>query len=432
MGLLRISAVAFAFMVSPVACAQDKHGRWSTAALSDLVQVAASAPEQGLPSEAVATSEIRALMQQGKRDAAAAARLQTAADALYARLAQSFAQGATDPAIADPEWRVPRAEAMESDLIWRSAAKNSMPSDALLSLLPTSNEYEVLQQEFVRVSSEPDGAVDGEGRTREDRLVSLRASLERWRWLPRGLGATRVEARLPHFEVVLFRQDEPPAGFNAIVGARRTQTPAFAGTIDGVILNPSWTPPRSILVNELVPQMRRDAGARSGYDVIDSRGRVVDPASVDWAAQPFPYQLRQPPGPQNALGRIKFDMRNPYDVYMHDTPSRSLFERDERALSHGCIRVERPVELAAALLAPAWDTPALEAAIAEGATQTVPLQSTVPFYALYITASAWDGEVRYADDVYHRDARIVAALDAPDLPEAASVVAATSQVRCPV
>lgn len=433
MSLWKGPVLAMAFALTPSACAHEKQYRWTPAALEDLAQVAeATAPEHGLPSERIAASEIRALLQQGKRNPEAAAQLQATADALYARLARSFAQGRTDPAEVDPRWRIPRASIGAAELDWASAGKNSLPSESLIPLLPTSSEYQALQQEYVRVLDEPEGAAGAGGRTREQRITSLRASLERWRWLPRGLGPLRVEARIPQFEVVLQSAGAAPSVFNAIVGAARTQTPSFAAEIDGVILNPTWTPPNSILVNELLPQMRRDPAARAGYDVIDSRGRVVDPGAVDWSARPFPYQLRQPAGSSNALGRLKFVMPNPYDVYLHDTPSRGLFAREQRALSHGCIRVERPVELAAALLQPAWTLETLESAIAEGGTQTIDLAGPVPFYALYITASAWDGVVRYGEDIYQRDAAVIAALDAPpEQAPAAAIAAAVAPERCP-
>lgn len=426
---LGLTILMTAFALNPAACSGEKAPRWSRAAIVDLVEVAEQAPDQGLPAETFAASELRVLFQESKRDANARDRLQVAADALYERLALRFGQGATDPAVADPQWRIPRADVLEEERTWRPGGAHARPSETLLSLLPSSREYETLQQEYVRVMGEPSGAADADGRTREQRITSLRASLERWRWLPRSRGAVRVEARLPQFEVLLVRADETPSVFNAIVGRERTQTPSFAGEIDGIILNPTWTAPRSIVVNELLPDMRRSVAARAQYDVLDARGRVVEPAQVDWNASPFPYQLRQRSGPANALGRIKFDMPNPYDVYLHDTPSRTLFAQTERALSHGCIRVERPIELAAALLGTSAE--ALEQEIATGVTQTQRLPSPVPFYALYFTATAWDGVVHYANDIYRRDAAIVAAIDAPRSDEVAARLVEAATPRCP-
>jgi murein L,D-transpeptidase YcbB/YkuD len=152
---------------------------------------------------------------------------------------------------------------------------------------------------------------------------------------------------------------------------------------------------------------------RENFDVLDSSGRTVEPATVDWRARPFPYTLRQRPGPSNALGRLRFDLPNPYAVFLHDTPSRSLFARADRALSHGCIRVAEPVALATMALGDAaWDQAAIEAAIDNGATQTIALASPLPIYVLYVTAAA-DSivEVRYADDIYGRDVAILRALD---------------------
>jgi murein L,D-transpeptidase YcbB/YkuD len=157
--------------------------------------------------------------------------------------------------------------------------------------------------------------------------------------------------------------------------------------------------------------------ARRGLKVVDRSGRVVDPAGVDWAgasARSFPYLLQQPPGPDNALGRVKFAFPNPYSVYLHDTPKRDLFDRDERAFSSGCIRVEKPLELAALLLGddPAWGGDALEKAAASGRTRTVFLKQKIPVLLLYWTAWVdYDGRPHFRKDLYGRDPRVLQGLD---------------------
>jgi murein L,D-transpeptidase YcbB/YkuD len=187
-----------------------------------------------------------------------------------------------------------------------------------------------------------------------------------------------------------------------------------------LVLNPTWTVPPGILANDILPAQRRDPSylAKKGLQVVDRNGRVVPASSIDWSqatARRFPYNLVQPPGPENALGRVKFMFPNSYAVYLHDTPTRSLFEKSERAFSSGCIRIENPLELAALLLEgqKGWDRAAIDAALATGKTRTVTLERPVPVLLTYFTA--WvdrDGELQLRRDVYGRDPKVLRALDA--------------------
>jgi murein L,D-transpeptidase YcbB/YkuD len=237
------------------------------------------------------------------------------------------------------------------------------------------------------------------------------------------LPSPRIEVRIAQFQAILHQTSAPSRIHSAIVGARRSQTPSFAAEINAVTLNPTWTPPRSILSNELLPQFVRDpsAASRGGYDAIDAAGATVDPTTIDWTVRPFPYHVRQRAGPLNALGRVKFEMPNPYDIYLHDTPNHALFARDQRALSHGCVRVDDALDLAAAVLAPTYSTSSLQEEVDTGQTRSLPLAAPLPVYALYITASSAEGAVLYAEDIYRRDAALIAALDTP----ATHAVAAT-------
>jgi len=179
--------------------------------------------------------------------------------------------------------------------------------------------------------------------------------------------------------------------------------------------------PPTILAQDMLPAQRRDRGylERKGLRVIDARGAVVPTSSIDWAhATPknFRYMLRQDPGPDNALGRVKFMFPNSYSVYLHDTPSRSLFDKTERAASSGCIRVENPLELATLLLTgqAGWDRAAIDRAIDDGKTKTVTIAKPVPVLLAYWTA--WvgrDGTLQFRDDVYGRDAKVAHGLTEP-------------------
>jgi L,D-transpeptidase YcbB len=184
-------------------------------------------------------------------------------------------------------------------------------------------------------------------------------------------------------------------------------------------INPTWTVPPTILREDILPKLKRDPGYldRENISVIDGAGRVVDPRSVNWSAygRSVPYTLRQEPGPDNSLGRIKLMFPNPHSVYLHDTPAKGLFDKPERSFSSGCIRVQDPLALAELVLAdPRWDRPALEAAIATNKTQRVTLRTPVPVMLVYLTAIADPaGTVRFFRDIYERDPALLAALDGP-------------------
>lgn len=386
---------------------------WTEAALDDLESVAAAAPGEGLPSEDAALAELAQFRHMRDVEPAADAQTDVAADALFASLARSFAQGGADASRADPDWAIPLSMPPDLAALRSQRAAGALPSALLYPLLPQNDEYAALRQELARIKAMPNGAAG-----RDAHIGQLRASMERWRWLPRQLPERRLEVRIPQFELIALAPGADPQTHRAIVGARNDQTPSFVGTIGSLTLNPSWEPPPSIAA-ELLHRFRRSpaAAAREGFEAIDAQGVVHDASAVDWSARPFRYRLRQRPGPGNALGRIRFDMADDYAIRLHDTPDHALFSRQVRALSHGCIRVEAPEDLAVRLLnAEAWTVNAVNAAIATGAQRSIALDEGLPVYLVYITARANDaGAVAYADDIYRRDARVLNALDAPDV-----------------
>jgi murein L,D-transpeptidase YcbB/YkuD len=193
----------------------------------------------------------------------------------------------------------------------------------------------------------------------------------------------------------------------------------FRSQITYVVFNPTWTIPPGILVKDKLPELRRDPGAlqRMRIRVLDASGREVDPYTIDWSRYGSgrlpPYRFRQDSGPDNALGLVKIMFPNPYLVYLHDSPAKSLYERDERTFSSGCIRVQRPFELAELLLNdPRWTQPAMQQLVETGRTLTVTLANPIPVLILYWTAQPRpDGQVIFRNDVYRRDAATLAALD---------------------
>ncbi|HEX6133315.1 MAG TPA: L,D-transpeptidase family protein [Longimicrobiales bacterium] len=252
----------------------------------------------------------------------------------------------------------------------------------------------------------------------ERRIDQVRLNLERARWISPTLTDEFVAVNAAGALVYLVHSGHIVFEARAIVGALYTRTPVFTAQMRSIELNPSWTVPPGI-VGEILGAVRRDAGylEANGIRVIDSRGRTIDAAGITFShytERTFPWVFRQDPGPANPLGRIKFSFPNRYNVYLHDTPARYLFEREQRTFSHGCIRVQDPLLLAELALKDArWSTASLRAAIETGATRTIPLNEPLQVLVLYWTASAdRHGELHFYRDVYGRDAALLAALDA--------------------
>ena len=248
------------------------------------------------------------------------------------------------------------------------------------------------------------------------RIASLTINLERLRWIP-DAAHDRVVVNAAGFHLHAIKDGKVALTSRVIVGACHQPTPQFATWMTGVQFNPYWYVPQSIANREILPRLRRDPGylKRSGMAVLTGPGGTrIDPSTVDWKKlRHMPYRLRQRPGPGNALGRIRFLMPNPHNVYLHDTSARRLFERRRRAFSHGCIRVGRPAELAAFLLdgQPGWHLAAVRRAAAARAQRRVLLVRPIPVFITYYTAwVAADGTVQFREDLYRRDGRLAAAI----------------------
>lgn len=256
------------------------------------------------------------------------------------------------------------------------------------------------------------------------RIERLIVNLERWRWMPADLGRRHILVNIPDFVVQVREGSETVLRMRAIVGRHYRQTPVFSGRMTHLVLSPYWHVPPGIAAADKLPLLRQDPSylRAQRMTLLDLRdNRPVDPASVDWSSLTGSefnrrYRLRQDPGPLNALGRVKFMFPNPYNVYLHDTPTRELFGQVERSFSSGCIRVERPLELAGYLLRddPAWP-PERIARAAEASTETVVnLPAPVPVHLQYWTAFVdGEGRLNFRRDLYARDAAVVAALEAP-------------------
>ncbi len=249
-----------------------------------------------------------------------------------------------------------------------------------------------------------------------ERAMQIVANMERWRWLPRSLEPVRVQVNVPDGRLDIFSNGESVLSSRVIVGKPKAPTPILRAVAKSVTINPPWNVPTDIARREILAKLRRNPDYLLSENMILLNGPPGDPygRNIDWRAMAsFPYRVRQLPGPKNALGQIKLELPNRFDVYLHDTPAKAVFDLDERSLSHGCVRVQQILPLASYALS--GDANAmvekLKDAIVAGTTQHIPMSRPLPIYFLYWTAFAdSDRSMQFRPDIYGRDQRLIAAL----------------------
>jgi len=246
-----------------------------------------------------------------------------------------------------------------------------------------------------------------------ERMDQIRLNMERWRWMPRNMDRY-IFVNIPAFEMKVAEKGFVVLKMRTIVGMEDNPTPSFADRLNQIEINPFWNIPQSIVEKEIVPKVKRDPSylTRQGIRIYrDWRPNALEisPATIDWkevTPKKFPYRLVQDPGPMNPLGRIKFLFPNKFNVYMHDTPKRHLFDRQGRTFSHGCIRLEKPIDLAEYLLKnePGWSKKQILKQIGTGQHQVITLRHPIPVHIVYLTVwTGPDGLTYFRDDLYEYD-----------------------------
>lgn len=257
-----------------------------------------------------------------------------------------------------------------------------------------------------------------------DRRRQVEVNMERLRHLDPDESAEYFFVNVPDYRLQLLEPGDRPGETrvayeqHVVVGTEKDQTPSFSAVMSYIELNPNWHVPKSIAVREMLPKIRMDPGylERNSYLLL-SGGEPVNPWLINWngiTAQNFPFRIRQTPGDQNALGQMKFMFPNRYNVYIHDTPSKALFNRSRRSFSHGCIRLMKPMELADLLLGrQGWDETRVRGVLDAGKTRVVTLKDAIPVHIAYMTAWVDDkGRAQFRDDIYHLDGGLADRLDA--------------------
>jgi murein L,D-transpeptidase YcbB/YkuD len=307
-------------------------------------------------------------------------------------------------------------------------AASAAPDAYLRSLHPKHEQFEALRRLLLKLRGPDPTAPVEPGRESADRpltLARILVNMERWRWLPADLGTFYVWNNVPEFVTRVVRKGETIHSDRIVAGQPDWATPAFSADLKTIVFHPGWVVPDGIKRKELLPRLRDSSqsglvrlftGARSSRATLEQhglqvyyQGRPIDPDQVDWSkADIGAFDFRQPPGPTNPLGSIKFMFPNRHDVYMHDTPERGLFARSFRGLSHGCMRVAAPLRLAAILLAQdkGWSEQQVEGLL-NGGTSEVQLTTRIPVHMTYFTAMVdRQGELQTFGDLYGLDTRM--------------------------
>ncbi len=254
----------------------------------------------------------------------------------------------------------------------------------------------------------------------EKRIRQIELNLERWRWLPQNMGNPYIMVNIAGYGLEVVENESPVLTMKIIVGTAFQKTPVFSGKMTYIEMNPYWNVPHSIATEETLEKIQKNPEffAKENMKVFTAgkNGEAVNPATIDWSAlseNNFPYRLRQEPGPRNPLGRIKFMFPNKHSVYLHDTSDPQLFRKERREFSHGCIRIEKPMDMAEFVMrgSKEWPIEKIKAVLKTKETTVAYLPKLIPVHILYFTA--WgngDGTTHFLEDIYRRDERLEKAL----------------------
>jgi len=362
-------AVAMLSIIHAPSAAKDG-AIWSSADLATLKRWVEMAPQDALPR--LSTSKLEAAIDSDQPES-----VDSEANSLALRLARMHLLGNAESAERSAWNIVDSDREMPLESMLANAVTNDTLDTFFALMRPGEEEYSKLATAY---RSETDAT----------RRTAIARNMERWRWMPRRLGDDFVIVNTAKFEADLWRRGSKVGTWRVIVGKRNTPTPVFQATIQGVILNPWWEIPASIVRESVGALVRKNPAAARARGYVWSNGRY-----------------RQRPGPNNALGQMKLVMPNRYSVYMHDTPNKALFDEEVRAFSHGCIRTGDAIGYAATLLEGMKTRPEVDAIVVTGKTTQIAIAEPIPVYIAYFTAvSEAGGGVILLDDIYDRDDRI--------------------------
>jgi L,D-transpeptidase YcbB len=385
-----VSAPASEALTLPPAPRYPAVMQWPAAHARELLTLIESIGAEGLDPADYRPGALRAAIETG-----AGPELDAIASQMFTWLVEDLRDGRT-PMEARKQWFVvdPDPDLMPTGRLMTEALATGDVAAALVSVLPTHPDYAALRDELAATPA-----------SNRQRRMLIRANMDRWRWLQRDLGGQYLLTNVPEFQLRLTVNNNIIRTYRTIVGNPRTPTPQLAETVEGVIFNPNWTVPQSIVKGEGLGArvLGNPTWARAnGYTATRGTNGYIS--------------VVQGSGPGNSLGQMKLDMPNPHAIFLHDTPARGLFANANRALSHGCVRVERALELAMtiAILGQGASRDEAVAISTSGDYTRVPVKKSMPVYITYFTmARDIDGELKTFNDIYGRDAPVLASFNAP-------------------
>ena len=320
------------------------------------------------------------------------------------QFASDLADGVSDLARSNPAWHM-RPRTFDPAAHLTTAIADGKIVESLDALRPTNQEYRALAELLADYRNRASNGQSAPGTDkvslaeRMKQIEPIELNLERWRWLPRERAAKHIVVNIPAFRLDVWERDTVALSMRVVVGKKDTPTPIFDDAMTHVVFSPYWNVPPTIAKGETLPSALRDPSflRRTNMEVLDDKGQVVDPESID-LERAGDYKFRQRPGSGNALGLVKFMFPNEFNVYLHDTPADSLFARASRSFSHGCVRVEQPQALAEYLLKDRaeWTRETITEAMHAGVERTVKLREPVPVYIGYWTVDVTpDGKAAF-------------------------------------
>ena len=385
-GIASVATLCLLALTASIAFAQEPTPRyWDAEVAGTLLAYIEHIDRHGLEPADYAPAELEQAIASGD-----ARMLERQATHSFSRVAADLALGHIPPGrrgrfhiASDPFDPAKVARLIDVAMQARSVAH------VLEGLAPQDRQYSALRSALARLTP---------GQDNERRQIE--ASLERWRWMPRQMGERYLLVNIPEYRLHVVSDGMETASHRIIVGKPGTPTPQFSAQVTGVIFNPPWNVPQSIIAESVGRLVRNSPGT--------ARAR-----GYTWSYAGGGLRVTQRPGPGNALGQMKLDMPNPFTVYLHDTSNRELFDSEQRTLSHGCIRTDKPFDLAELLLADTgWTQSTIDDVLETRRTTRAPLQRPMPVYTVYMTAyAAEDGTIRYSGDPYSLDGAINRLLD---------------------
>lgn len=384
----------------------------------DLMEVVGRAAGEGLDPEDYSATELAEHWKENKRpligtkDPKALAEFDLMCTIAAFHYMSDVHDGRISPKSLDAEW-VAKPKHGDLDSLLTVALRSNRIKDLMAELPPPHAQYRQLREARKRYS---ELASSGD-REALRRLGLIDLNMERWRWVPRSFGDRYLMVNIPEYALHVYERDRSVLDMRVVVGKALTATPVFSDQMTHVVINPTWNVPMSIVEGEFAAEVQQDPTFLERqririFDREDGDAREIDAASVNWSdpEELKRIALRQDPGEENALGRIKFMLPNKFDIYLHDTPAGHLFAAKERSFSHGCVRVEDPLRLASYVLKgrPEASPARIEELIAAGETVTLELPKSLPVHIVYFTTFVQDdGTLGFREDVYGIDQELI-------------------------